>query len=263
MLERIWLSPDFPLIFTISVIILFVVALKLIDVINNSKSRKLLEMLNEKFSITEGEDIMKNLFENAVSEVDAKHQQSPVSGNEKTLTETFARLYKRSEEQGFGLAQLMSLASFAKHANKQQKEMDDIISSVRDLLAKESNHFDEETKKQVENALGGPQELITVLEKIQNDASPQKEETPQEEDTPQEEEIPQEEENLPILSSDEAKHIIMETKALHSVLNGLLNEDFSFDKIPEGKMFTIRRFFEIRKDPQSKQMFQFLQSLTA
>lgn len=107
---------------------------------------------------------MKNLFAKAVAQVDAAHAAQPISGNEDALSEIFAKVYKRSQEQGFGLAQLISAKSFVEAANAQQGEINEIITAVKAELNSASCRFDNETKQFIENALAkGPDELARVL----------------------------------------------------------------------------------------------------
>ena len=159
-------SPDF-LIF--SVIVLFMIlylVFKVIDVVNNTKKRKSLERIVN-FFVSEGDTVMKNLFAQATSQVDAEHAAQPISGNEQDLSAIFAKIYKRSEQQGHGLAQLMSAASFVKAANVQQGEINEIIDAVRAELNSESCRFDANTKVFVQNALAkGPDELIKALQQV-------------------------------------------------------------------------------------------------
>lgn len=159
-------SPDF-LIF--SVIVLFMIlylVFKVIDVVNNTKKRKSLERIVN-FFVSEGDTVMKNLFAQAVANVDAEHAAQPISGNEQDLSAIFTKVYRRSEQQGFGLAQLMSAASFVKAANQQQDEINEIIVAVRAELNSESCRFDANTKAILQNALAkGPDELIKVLQQV-------------------------------------------------------------------------------------------------
>jgi hypothetical protein len=159
-------SPDF-LIF--SVIVLFMIlylVFKVIDVVNNTKKRKSLERIVN-FFVSEGDTTMKNLFAQAVAGVDATHAAQPISGNEQELSALFAKVYQRSEQQGFGLAQLMSAASFVKAANKQQGEINEIIDAVRTELNSASCRFDNETKQFLQNALAkGPDEFVKVLQQV-------------------------------------------------------------------------------------------------
>lgn len=157
-------SPDF-LIF--SVIVMFMIlylVFKVIDVINNTKKRKSLERIVN-FFVSEGDTVMKNLFAKAIAQVDAEHSAQPISGNEQELSAVIAKVYKRSEQQGFGLAQLMSFSSFLKAANNQQGEINEIIIAVRKEMESENCRFDSETKQLLQNALAkGPDELIKVLQ---------------------------------------------------------------------------------------------------
>lgn len=159
-------SPDF-LIF--SVLVLFMIlylVFKVIDVVNNTKKRKSLERIVN-FFVVQGDITMKNLFAKAVAQVDAAHAAQPISGNEEALSSIFAKVYKRSQEQGFGLAQLMSAASFVKAANQQQGEINEIIDAVKAELSSESCRFDANTKAFLQNALAkGPDELIKVLQQV-------------------------------------------------------------------------------------------------
>gem|GEM_PF-5803195 len=168
-------SPDF-LIF--SVIVLFMIlylVFKVIEVVNNTKKRKSLEKIVN-FFVSEGDVTMKNLFAQAVAGVDADHAAQPISGNENELSAIFAKIYKRSQQQGFGLAQLMSAASFVKAANSQQGEFDEIITAVRGELNSASCRFDNETKQFLQNALAkGPDEFVKVLQQaaVQTEAPTQ------------------------------------------------------------------------------------------
>lgn len=159
-------SPDF-LIF--SVLVLFMIlylVFKVIDVVNNTKKRKSLERIVN-FFVSEGDITMKNLFAQAVAGVDAAHAAQPISGNEQELSALFAKVYQRSEQQGFGLAQLMSAASFVKAANKQQGEINEIIDAVKAELNSASCRFDNETKQFLQNALAkGPDEFVKVLQQV-------------------------------------------------------------------------------------------------
>lgn len=159
-------SPDF-LIF--SVIVLFMIlylVFKVIDVVNNTKKRKSLERIVN-FFVSEGDVTMKNLFTQAVADVDAEHAAQPISGNEQDLSAIFAKVYRRSEQQGLGLAQLMSVSSFLKAVNKQQGEINEIIVAVRAELNSESCRFDANTKAILQNALAkGPDELVKVLQQV-------------------------------------------------------------------------------------------------
>lgn len=58
---------------------------KVIDVVNNTKKRKSLERIVN-FFISEGDTVMKNLFAQAVANVDAEHAAQPISGNEQDLS---------------------------------------------------------------------------------------------------------------------------------------------------------------------------------
>lgn len=108
---------------------------------------------------------MKNLFTQAVGQVDAAHATQPIAGNEKELSAIFAKVYQRSEQQGFGLAQLMSASSFVKAANKNQGEINEIIDAVKAELNSASCRFDDETQKFLQNALSkGPDEFVKVLQ---------------------------------------------------------------------------------------------------
>ncbi len=139
---------------------------KVIDVVNNTKKRKSLERIVN-FFVSEGDTTMKNLFAQAVAGVDAAHAAQPISGNEKDLSALFAKVYQRSEQQGFGLAQLMSAASFVKSANKQQGEINEIIDAVKAELSSASCRFDNETKHFLQNALAkGPDEFVKVLQQV-------------------------------------------------------------------------------------------------
>lgn len=159
-------SPDF-LIF--SVLVLFMIlylVFKVIDVVNNTKKRKSLERIVN-FFVVQGDITMKNLFAKAVAQVDAAHAAQPISGNEEALSSIFAKVYKRSQEQGFGLAQLMSAASFVKAANQQQGEINEIIDAVKAELSSESCRFDANTKAFLQNALAkGPDEFVKGLQQV-------------------------------------------------------------------------------------------------
>jgi len=192
-------SPDF-LIF--SVIVLFMIlylVFKVIDIVNNTKKRKSLERIVN-FFVSEGDITMKNLFAQAVAGVDADHAAQPISGNEHDLSAIFAKVYKRSEQQGFGLAQLMSAASFLKASNAQQDEINEIIIAVRAELNSESCRFDANTKVFVQNALAkGPDELIKVLQQV----AVQQAETPTQAEAVSPEitfpEIPEEASDVPVI----------------------------------------------------------------
>jgi len=148
---------------------------KVIEVVNNTKKRKSLEKIVN-FFVSEGDVTMKNLFAQAVAGVDADHAAQPISGNENELSAIFAKIYKRSQQQGFGLAQLMSAASFVKAANSQQGEFDEIITAVRGELNSASCRFDNETKQFLQNALAkGPDEFVKVLQQaaVQTEAPTQ------------------------------------------------------------------------------------------
>lgn len=139
---------------------------KVIDVVNNTKKRKSLERIVN-FFVSEGDITMKNLFAKAVAGVDAAHAAQPISGNEEELSALFAKVYKRSQEQGFGLAQLMSAASFVKAANQQQGEINEIIDAVKAELSSESCRFDANTKAFLQNALAkGPDEFVKGLQQV-------------------------------------------------------------------------------------------------
>lgn len=139
---------------------------KVIDVVNNTKKRKSLERIVN-FFVSEGDVTMKNLFTQAVADVDAEHAAQPISGNEQDLSAIFAKVYRRSEQQGLGLAQLMSVSSFLKAVNKQQGEINEIIVAVRAELNSESCRFDANTKAILQNALAkGPDELVKVLQQV-------------------------------------------------------------------------------------------------
>lgn len=166
-------SPDF-LIFSVFVLFMILyLVFKVIDVINNTKKRKSLERIVN-FFVVQGDITMKNLFAKAVAGVDAAHAAKPVSGNEDELSAVFAKVYQRSEQQGFGLAQLMSAASFVKAANAQQGEINEIINAVKAELNSASCRFDNETKQFLQNALAkGPDELARVfLEVAKKEAAP-------------------------------------------------------------------------------------------
>lgn len=167
-------SPDF-LIFSVFVLFMILyLVFKVIDVVNNTKKRKSLERIVN-FLVSEGDTVMKNLFAQAVAGVDAAHAAQPITGNEALLGAIFGKVHKRAEEQGFGLAQLMSAASFVKAANKQQGEINEIIDAVKAELNSESCRFDNETKQFLQNALAkGPDELVKVLQQ----ASTQQTEAP-------------------------------------------------------------------------------------
>ena len=159
-------SPDF-LIFSVFVLFMILyLVFKVIDVVNNTKKRKSLERIVN-FFVSEGDITMKNLFAQAVAGVDAAHAAQPISGNEQELSALFAKVYQRSEQQGFGLAQLMSAASFVKAANKQQGEINEIIDAVKAELNSASCRFDNETKQFLQNALAkGPDEFVKVLQQV-------------------------------------------------------------------------------------------------
>lgn len=166
-------SPDF-LIFSVFVLFMILyLVFKVIDVVNNTKKRKSLERIVN-FFVSEGDTTMKNLFAQAVAGVDAAHAAQPISGNEQELSAIFAKVYQRSEQQGFGLAQLMSAASFVKAANAQQGEINEIINAVKAELNSASCRFDNETKQFLQNALAkGPDELARVfLEVAKKEAAP-------------------------------------------------------------------------------------------
>lgn len=152
---------------------------KVIDVINNTKKRKSLERIVN-FFVSEGDITMKNLFAKAIAQVDAEHSAQPISGNEQELSAVIAKVYKRSEQQGFGLAQLMSFSSFLKAANNQQGEINEIIIAVRKEMESENCRFDSETKQLLQNALAkGPDELIKVLQQaVQAEAPVQQADVP-------------------------------------------------------------------------------------
>ncbi|NVP18064.1 hypothetical protein HUU51_05100 [Candidatus Gracilibacteria bacterium] len=159
-------SPDF-LIF--SVLVLFMIlylVFKVIDVVNNTKKRKSLERIVN-FFVVQGDITMKNLFAKAVAQVDAAHAAQPISGNEEVLSSIFAKVYKRSQEQGFVLAQLISAKSFVEAANKQQGEINEIIDAVKAELSSESCRFDANTKAFLQNALAkGPDEFVKGLQQV-------------------------------------------------------------------------------------------------
>ena len=159
-------SPDF-LIFSVFVLFMILyLVFKVIDVVNNTKKRKSLERIVN-FFVSEGDITMKNLFAQAVAGVDAAHAAQPISGNEQELSALFAKVYQRSEQQGFGLAQLMSAASFVKAANKQQGEINEIIDAVKAELSSESCRFDANTKAFLQNALAkGPDEFVKGLQQV-------------------------------------------------------------------------------------------------
>ena len=159
-------SPDF-LIF--SVIVLFMIlylVFKVIDVVNNTKKRKIWEKIVN-FLVSEGDLTMKKLFAQAVAGVDAELAAQPITGNEALLGAIFGKVHRRAEEQGFGLAQLMSAASFVKAANTQQGEINEIIIAVKAELNSASCQFDSNTKAFLQNALAkGPDEFVKVLQQV-------------------------------------------------------------------------------------------------
>ncbi|MDD2907702.1 MAG: hypothetical protein PHH98_03615 [Candidatus Gracilibacteria bacterium] len=157
-------SPDFLIFSTILFFLILFLILKVIDVLNNRKKRKSLENIVN-FFVEEGDFAMKNIFQKAISQVDAAHAAKPISGNEEELSAIFSKVYERSQQQGFGLAQLMSAASFVKAANAQQGEINEIIEAVKAELASASCRFDADTKQFLQNALAkGPEEFVKVLQ---------------------------------------------------------------------------------------------------
>ena len=159
-------SPDF-LIFSVFVLFMILyLVFKVIDVVNNTKKRKSLERIVN-FFVVQGDITMKNLFAKAVAQVDAAHAAQPISGNEEALSSIFAKVYKRSQEQGFGLAQLISAKSFVEAANKQQGEINEIIDAVKAELSSESCRFDANTKAFLQNALAKwPDEFVKGLQQV-------------------------------------------------------------------------------------------------
>lgn len=159
-------SPDF-LIFSVFVLFMILyLVFKVIDVVNNTKKRKSLERIVN-FFVVQGDITMKNFFAQAVAGVDAAHAAQPIAGNEQELSALFAKVYQRSEQQGFGLAQLMSASSFVKAANKQQGEINEIIDAVKAELSSESCRFDANTKAFLQNALAkGPDEFVKGLQQV-------------------------------------------------------------------------------------------------
>lgn len=110
---------------------------------------------------------MKKLFAQAVAGVDAELAAQPITGNEALLGAIFGKVHRRAEEQGFGLAQLMSAASFVKAANAQQGEINEIIIAVKAELNSASCRFDNETKQFLQNALAkGPDEFVKGLQQV-------------------------------------------------------------------------------------------------
>lgn len=158
-----YLSPDFPYLVCIAVVVLLFLLLLGMNVIYNRKSSKNLGKLATFFD-NEGDEIMKNIFAKAVQGVNDELKGAPVNGNAQMLEEIFGKIYRRSKQQGFGLAQLMSAASFTEAANAQQSEMNDIIESIRAELVSESNRFDANTRVYLEKALGNPQQLVQALQ---------------------------------------------------------------------------------------------------
>lgn len=174
-------SPDFLIFSAIVFFMILYLVFKVIDVINNNKKRKSLERIVD-FFVVQGDITMKNLFAKAVAGVDAAHAAQPISGNEQELSAIFAKVYKRSEQQGFGLAQLMSAASFVKAANAQQGEINEIIDAVKAELNSASCRFDNETKQFLQNALAkGPDEFVKVLQQVATQSETQTETQAQQE----------------------------------------------------------------------------------
>ena len=147
--------------------LLFLV-LRVIDVLNNRKSKKHLETIVT-FLTHQGDTAMKSFFKNASDQVNAELAAKPVTGNEQMVTKTFADIQRQAAQQSFGLVQLMLMAAVAKAANAQHAEMDEIIQSVRHQLATEGATFDGQTREYLEHALGSdPAELVKVLQSVAN-----------------------------------------------------------------------------------------------
>lgn len=158
--DRLFLSPEFLIVAFLGVVVLLFLLLKIIDVINNYKSRKHLENLAFFFS-EQGDTAMKNLLDTLSSAV-SEAEKAPLGAHNTARHENLAAAVKRTMAQGDQVGSLLGQLAVLNGVNKAGAELKDINDALEGNVAGAQKAFNESTPTYLQATLAAQEELQQI-----------------------------------------------------------------------------------------------------
>lgn len=283
MWTQIYLSREYPIIlgfFVILVIILVLallgIVLKIIDVMNNRKSRILLERLTQEL-FDEGENTM-SLFDDVV-----QGAKTPPQGNRNPQAHTYTRILEEAGAQQTGVVEKLNILAAVNAANRHQSDVANFLKDLDGAIDETQHRFEGNAQMYREGALGSAPSTASIGQESAPSEAPPAEsqaelavpEAPSVEPTAEvagqngtsAETNLESAELLPELNEGEVKKVLSEMKGVEAIMTAIGithgSMDYSFAELPRAALESLKTYFKSRSNMgfatlQDKQVFQFL-----
>lgn len=163
--DRVYLAPEFPIILCFSAVVLLFLLLRVIDVINNRKSRKYLGKLAFFFD-EQGDNAMKNLLDTLANAVEEGHK-TPLIAHNDARARNLGEAIKRTMQQGNQVGALVGQLAVLSGVNKASSELKDLNDALEGNVAGAQKAFDDATPSYIQATLMAqqqPEQLTSVEE---------------------------------------------------------------------------------------------------
>lgn len=227
MIDRLYLSPEFPLIAGFFLLICIFLLVKILQLWNEVKSRKSMDAIFE--TLAKGDTAMKpedlaNMFNQV---------PTPATGNQARRMAVFGGLVRTSQIQAQGLVDNIALLSLAKAQNGQEAQMSQMIQQVGDMVDQETGVTQKNHAIFEAQALGNGAPAPETQQLEQQGAAPASPETPPPAEAPVTQEVSQGE---GVLTEELVKEKMAEMKcvqAYYSSVGMTSKDEYKFADCPK------------------------------